>query len=57
MEPIELVMKIFRIQDEYKDDVEDALKNCSPKYLGLSLANLAQHPDDEDYDPTIDEFQ
>lgn len=54
MEAIEFVMKNWGIQEKYRSEVEDVLKNTPPCGIGLSLAMISQHSDDEDYDPEID---
>ena len=46
MQPIELIMKIWAIEDAYRAEVESILKSTPPKYLGLALANLGAIADE-----------
>ena len=54
MEAIDLVAKIFGINAAQRDDLQNVLKNTAPEHLELALMNLGQHPDDEDFDQTVD---
>ena len=47
MEPIELIMKIWGIDESCRDDLEKTLRSTSPEHLGLSLANLSVCSDDK----------
>lgn len=54
MEPIELILKIWNIEDQFRDEVEDILKNTPPEHSGLSLAYMTASSDD---DATEDKYE
>jgi len=45
MEPIELIMKIWCIDESNREELERMLNDTPPKHLGLALLNLGT--DDE----------
>lgn len=48
MEPIELIMKIWGIDETSRNKLEQVLQTTSPQHLGLSLMNLAACSDEAD---------
>lgn len=50
MEPIELIMKIWGIDESNRKALEDVLQNADPKYLGLQLMNLGASSQDEGFE-------
>lgn len=42
-------MTIWGIEEEHRSEVEDILKNTSPKHIGLALANMAAACADEEF--------
>jgi hypothetical protein len=49
MEAIELVMKIWGIDESKRAELEMILKNTPSEHLGLALMNLASGIDDDEF--------
>lgn len=54
MEAIDLIMKIWNIQEQYKADVEKVLSCTAPERIEEELADFMQHPSDDDFDSALD---
>lgn len=56
MEAIDLVMKIWGIEESDRDRLANTLKTTPPGHLGLALLNLAADPENEAYVAANDEW-
>ncbi len=57
MDATAFVMKIYGIQDKFRAEVEDTFANTRAETLDLAFRMMGQHPDDDDFDNELDEFQ
>lgn len=56
MEAIELIMKIWGIEEADRPELERVLKNSTNKHLGVSLMNLSAGNDNEAFQAENDEW-
>jgi len=56
MEAIELVMKIWGIEESDRSELEKVLKTTSNEHLGLSLMYLSASSDNQEFNDANDEW-
>jgi hypothetical protein len=56
MDPITFIMNAYGIQQADRAEFERTLNSRSPRHLDLAFRMMGQHPDDEHFDESLNEW-